>query len=125
MTFSRTLALAGGIVLPIIETLRRWEQLGDPRAFPAWFDDWIIGALLLYGWWRTRPGATGGRPMLAAAWGFACGMGYMSFFIQLDELSQSDPSGLPSTTVVVIKGVMVSVAVVALIATLSSRSSDR
>jgi hypothetical protein len=118
--FSRVLALAAGFVLPAIETARRWNELGDIRLFPFWFDDWIIGLFLLYGFWRTRTDVTAGRPALAAAWGFACGMGYASFFSQLYELSSPDPSGLQSITVVTIKGVMLAIATVALILTLRS-----
>jgi hypothetical protein len=68
MKFSRTLALVAGIVLPIVETIRRRHQLGDPWAWPAWLDDWIIGLFLLYGWWRTRFfDVSSGRPILAGA----------------------------------------------------------
>jgi hypothetical protein len=123
MVFSRAVALFGGIVLPIVETIRRWHQLGDPRMAPAWLDDWIIGAFLLYGWWRTRDGRAGGRAVLAAAWGVGCGMGYTSFFGQLAELSNPDPSGLPSTAIVATKGVMLTLGVLALVATL--RAGDR
>jgi hypothetical protein len=46
-------------------------------------------------------------------------MGYTSFFSELANLDQTDPSGYPSATVAVIKGVMLLLAVIALIATLS------
>ena len=121
MSLSRALALAGGIVLPILETARRWEQLADPRMFLAWFDDYVIAAFLIYGWWRTKDRDAGGRAVLAAAWAFACGMAYMSLTGTLMELSQPDPSGLASQTVAVIKAVMLLVAVAALIVTLRSR----
>lgn len=55
---------------------------------------------------------------LVAAWGFACGMGYTSFFGQLAALSQSDPSGIQSSIVVAIKGIMLVAALAALIVTL-------
>jgi hypothetical protein len=118
MRFSRALALTAGIVLPAIETARRWSELGDIRLFPFWFDDWIIGGFLLYGFWRTRTDVAAGRPVLAAAWGFGCGMGYASFFSQLYEMSTPDPSGVAPAIVVAIKGVMLTVGVVALILTL-------
>jgi hypothetical protein len=124
--FSRALALFGGIVLPIVETIRRWHQLGDLRMLPFWMDDWIIGGLLLYGWWRTRVGAArGGRAVLAAAWGVGCGMGYASFFSELENLDLADPSGFSSTTVAAVKGVMLAAAITALIATLRSGANER
>ena len=118
MKFSRGLAIAGALFLPIAETIRRWHQLGDITVWPAWLDDWFIGLFLLYGWWRTRVEPESGRPALAAAWGFACAMGYMSFFGQLMELDRGDPSGLPAMNIVIFKGVMLVAALVALMLTL-------
>ena len=121
MAVSRALALAAGLVLPILETTRRWEQLGDIRLLPAWLDDWLIAAFLLYAWWRTGHDAVAGRPWLAAAWGFACGMAYMSFFGTLMELSQPDPSGVSTVTVAAIKALMLAVALAALAGALRSK----
>ena len=120
MKFSRGLAVAAAVFLPIAETIRRWHQLADITIWPAWLDDWFIGLFLLYGWWRTRHDVDGGRPALAAGWGFACAMGYMSFFGQLMELDRGDPSGLPAANIVVLKGVMLVIALVALVLTLSA-----
>jgi hypothetical protein len=114
MRFSRALAIIGGVVLPLAETFRRARQLGDPAMWPFWLDDWIIGAFLLYGFWRTRDPGTNGRPILAAAWGFACGMAYTSFFAQLAMLHFPDPSGVPSSAIAAIKGMMLAVALAAL-----------
>src|SRR5256885_5881231 len=50
---------------------------------PALFDDYILGALLLYGAWRVTKDARSGQRYLAAGWGFMCGMAYYSFFEQL------------------------------------------
>jgi energy-coupling factor transporter transmembrane protein EcfT len=118
LQFSRRLAIAAGVILPLVETARRWGQLGELRVWPFWLDDFAIGGFLLYGAWQTRAADARGVSTLAAAWGFACGMGYSSFFGQLAELSQSDPSGLQSSVVVAIKGVMMLLAITALIVTL-------
>jgi hypothetical protein len=80
MQFSRGLALVGGLALPVLETPRRWHQLGDWRNWPFWLDDWVIGALLLMGYWLTRRNLAHGRPYLAAACGFACSSASDSFF---------------------------------------------
>jgi len=34
LTFSRRVALICGLLLPIVETIRRWPQLGDIRIWP-------------------------------------------------------------------------------------------
>jgi hypothetical protein len=103
-------------MLPVVETLRRWHQLGDLRVWPSWLDDWAIGAFLLFGAWQSRSGSARGRAVLAAAWGFACGLGYASFFSQIEDLSSADPSGFPSAVVAAIKGMMLTWGVVALVA---------
>jgi hypothetical protein len=118
MKFSRGLAMIAGVVLPIGETIRRWHQLADIRMAPAWLDDWIIGLFLLYGAWRTRRSDRSGRAVLAAAWGFACGMAYASFFMQWQHIGDLDPSGIAGAKVVAIKGVMMVAAVTALVLTL-------
>ena len=121
MAFSRAVAILGGIVLPLIETYRRWHQLGNWRMAPAWLDDWLIGGFLLYAAWRTREGAPpGGRQILVAAWGFACGMGLSSFIAQLANLEQADSSGASSALVAAIKGLMLGLGISALSSVLRS-----
>ncbi|HEY1404412.1 MAG TPA: hypothetical protein VGB05_09820, partial [Pyrinomonadaceae bacterium] len=79
--FSRRLAIAFGILAPLGETFRRWSTW---REFPPnLFDDYIMGAFLLYGAWRAGRDLRSGQRFLAAAWAFACGLGYYSFFGQL------------------------------------------
>jgi hypothetical protein len=119
---SRALALVVGIFVPIAELYRRRQQLGDVAMFPFWFDDVLIGAFLLYGWWRTGSDPERGRLPLAAAWAFMGGMAYGSFFAQLAELSKPDPSGASPIIVVAIKGIGVVLAPVGV--WLTTRSGD-
>jgi hypothetical protein len=35
LTFSRRLAIVFGVLLPIVENIRRWPQLGDVRRWPS------------------------------------------------------------------------------------------
>ena len=115
---SRGLALAGGILAPLAETIRRWSTW---RESPAnLFDDYIIGGFLLYGFWRTGKNLRDGQRVLAAAWAFACGLGYYSFFGQLNSmrLGVIDPAPISSGWVLLIKGVAVTLAVVALVSSL-------
>ena len=116
--FSRRLAIVLGILTPLAETIRRWHQLNQLKVLPFWLDDYLIGALLLYGAWRTGKDFRNGRRFLAAAWGFTCGMVYPSFFTQLTLLNEPDPSGFPSSLVAVIKGVGFALAITALVVTL-------
>ena len=120
LAFSRRLAIAGGIILPLGETARRWHQLGDPRMWLPWFDDIAIAGFLLYGAWRTRHDASG-RPILAAAWGFACGLGYASFVFSLLTPETVDASGFSMQVAVAVKGVMLAAGIAGLIGALRGK----
>jgi hypothetical protein len=111
-----------GIALPTAELYRRRHQLGDLAMFPSWFDDVLIGAFLLYGWWRTRIDPDRGRLPLAAAWAFLGGMAYGSFFAQLAQIDRPDPSGAPPVAVIAIKGIGLVLAPIAIWLTTRSRS---
>lgn len=124
LSFSRRVAIVFGVVTPLTETVRRWHQLGQWQYLPAWLDDYILGAFLLYGAYRAGKDAKTGRRFLAAAWGFVCGMGYSSFFMQLARLHEDDPAPIPSVWVAVIKGVGLAIAVLALIGSLKESNAD-
>jgi hypothetical protein len=121
MRFSRTLAVIFGVLAPLAETARRWHTWrGDP---PALFDDYFMGAFLLLGAWAASRRWASGQRVLAAAWGFTCGLGYYSFFEQLRRyrIGETDPSAIPSGAVVAIKGVGILLAGAALVMTLAAR----
>jgi hypothetical protein len=63
-------------------------------------------------------GRDDGRPVLAAAWGFMCGLAYYSFFGHLQRLSEADPSGLSPLWVVAVKGVGLALGIAGLITAL-------
>ena len=116
--FSRWLAIIGGVVIPLLETVRRWSTWQQTPA--QLFDDYILGAFLLFGAWRVSKDVRSGQRFLAAAWAFACGLGYYSFFGQLDNLrrGQSDPAPVASEWVLLIKGIAWGLAILALIVSL-------
>jgi hypothetical protein len=116
--FSRRLAIVGGILAPLGETIRRWNTWQESP--PNLFDDYIMGAFLLYGAWSTGKNVRSGQRFLTAAWAFACGLGYYSFFGQLKSLrlGEIDPAPISSEWVLLIKGVAVTLAIIALVVTL-------
>lgn len=116
--FSRWLAIVGGILAPLLETIRRWSTWQQSPA--NLFDDYIMGAFLLYGAWRVGKDIRSGQRFLVAAWAFACGLGYYSFFGQLDSLrlGQHDPAPIASEWVLLIKGIAWGSAIIALVISL-------
>lgn len=82
-----------------------------------------MGALLLAGAWVAGRNFYPGQRLLAAAWGFTCGLGYYSFFDQLRryQLGEIDPAPISSAWVLAIKGGGVLLAIAALIATLKAK----
>jgi len=116
--FSRRLAIVIGILAPVGETMRRWSTWKqDP---PSLFDDYILGAFLLYGAWRVGKDVYSGQRFLAAAWAFTCGMAYLSFFGHWARLraGEVDPAPIASKWVLMIKGVGLVLGVVALVVSL-------
>lgn len=118
ISFSRYLAIVLGIVTPLAETVRRWSSWQEYP--PALFDDYVIGALLLYGAWRVGKDVRSGQRFLVAGWAFMCGMAFGSFFDQVQRyrLGISDPAPIPSIWVAVIKGVGLALGIVALLVSL-------
>ena len=117
MRFELIAAYAMGMALPVLETLRRRTNF---ETISGYVDDFIAGGLLLYAARAVSRKRPSGPALLVAAWAVLCGGLYNSFFYQL-ERSANDVSGLPNTTVVVIKGVLYATALVALV--LSVRSA--
>ena len=115
ISFSRYLAIVFGILTPLAETIRRWSTWRENP--PALFDDYILGAFLLYGAWRVSRDARSGQRFLAAAWAFMCGMAYGSFFEQLHryQMGMADPAPIASGWVVLIKGVGFGLGIIALV----------
>jgi hypothetical protein len=65
------------------------------------------------------------RPkLLAGAWGIFCGGSYYSFFAQLCATAASDISGFPNSAVVVIKGVIFAIAIVAFVRSITASTEN-
>src|SRR5262245_45186234 len=102
--FSRCLAFVLGLVAPVLETIRRWSTWQDNPA--ALFDDYVLASFLLYGAWRVGKDPVSGQRFLAAGWGVAFGMVFLSFFGQLNALrtGEVDPAPIASEWVLAVKG---------------------
>lgn len=126
MRFSRGLAWIFGIGTPLVETIRRWGTWFE--YLPATLDDYVLGALLVAGAWASGRRKSYGDRLLAAAWGFTCGMGFSSVFMQWRayQLGMDDPAPIPTFWVFVIKAVGTTLAAVALWLTIrGSEAHDR
>lgn len=122
LAVSRRLAYVFGVVTPLAETVRRWGTWWDDP--PAFLDDFFLGAFLVAGAWAARRSTSpAGRPLLAAAWGFACGMAYSSIAFHWAMLREgrTDPAPIPSIWVFGIKVVGGALFVVALLLTVTHR----
>lgn len=123
--FSRNLAIFLGIITPLLETIRRWHTWQEnPSAF---FDDYILGGLLLYGAWRVGKDPQSGQRFLAAAWGFSFGMVFSSFFWQLEQmrLGAIDPAPISSGWVAIIKGIGFVLVIIGFITSLRKISVEK
>lgn len=118
MKVSRYLAIVLGIITPLAETVRRWSTWRQNP--PALFDDYLLGAFLLFAAWRVGKDARTGQRFLAAAWAFMCGLAYYSFFDQMHryQLGMNDPAPISSGWVALIKGIGLVLGILALVLSL-------
>ena len=121
-----TLAFAMGLFLPIAETVRRFHQLTDLTAFFSWFDDYILGGILLVSAWMVHKQRHNAVSYLIGAWGIGTGALFLSFLGQLHfarEESQ-DPGGVFSVMFVLIaKGIILGVMIVGLMRSIKAAGS--
>lgn len=119
----RRFAVFIGAFCVVGETVRRWHTWREWP--PSFFDDYLIGAFLFYGAWACARDERRGRPWLAAAWAFACGLGYASFFGHLQqayfEPAKPDPAPIPHVWLTALIGTGWLLCVAALFFTLVKR----
>jgi hypothetical protein len=118
------LAFVGGVLTPLLETIRRWDHLSDLRYFVSWFDDYLIGGFLIFAAYKTYKSIPDGQKYLSGAWGIATGMAFYSFFMQIQSLDRADPAPVASSTVAIVKGVMLVTCIVCLIFSLTEKLND-
>jgi hypothetical protein len=116
-----------GAALPALETIRRWHQMSDPHYFLSWFDDYLLGAFLLFAAYKARKNAETGQKFLSAAWGAATAGLFLSFIGQLNALNlhTPDPAPVSSVWVAVIKGLILLLCLIALIGSLQAQPTKK
>lgn len=102
---SATMAMVMGIFLPLAETVRRSNQIFDFTQFLYWFDDYILGAVLLIAVYLVRKKSPRSNSFLIAAWGVVSGALFLSLLGQLEYYvtGGGDPGILPTNLVTVAK----------------------
>jgi hypothetical protein len=118
ITYSKNLAFIIGALIPIAETIRRRGQLLQLQHFIYWFDDYILGAILLFAGWKAKQNPLEGQKYLSAAWGLTTGALFLSTMTQIERLEGTDPSAMPPLTVAVIKALLLILALSGLITSL-------
>ncbi len=102
------MAIFMGIFLPLAETVRRFKQLTDLDNFFFWFDDYILGGVLLLSAWMVKMRKSNAISYMIAAWGIGTGALFLSFLGQFDYVkSNTDAGGIFSVWfVLIVKGLI-------------------
>lgn len=122
LIISTRMAAIMGVFLPLIETLRRLNQLLDPTRFLNWFDDYMLGGVLLISAYLVKKKANDSISLLIAAWGFASGALFLSFLVQFDVYGKSDPGIFPTGLVAFGKGIILAYMLIGLYLAIKSNS---
>jgi hypothetical protein len=110
------LAIVMGLFLPLAETVRRSNQLFDLTRFFNWFDDYVLGAILLTAVYLVRKKSPDSNSFLIAAWGFVAGALFLSFLGQFEYYvtGAGDPGILPTNLVTIAKGLILGYLIIGL-----------
>ena len=102
------MATVMGLFLPIAETVRRSNQIFDLTRFFSWFDDYILGGILLIAVHLVKRRKNNAISFLIAAWGFVAGALFLSFLSQFDYYmtNTSDPGVFSTNFVTIAKGLI-------------------
>lgn len=121
---SMKLAIVMGIFLPLAETVRRSNQLFDLSRFFNWFDDYVLGAILLVIAYLVRKKSPHSNSLLIAAWGFVAGALFLSFLGQFEYYAAGagDPGILPTNLVTIAKGLILGYLIIGLYLSIKANS---
>jgi hypothetical protein len=114
---SAKMAVVMGLLLPVAETVRRIHQILDYTEFFSWFDDYILGAILLWAAYSVFKNKKNSVAYLIAVWGVATGALFLSLLGQLRhyQTTTGDPGIFSTTFVAVAKGLILLYILVGLI----------
>jgi uncharacterized membrane protein HdeD (DUF308 family) len=120
---SVTMAIIMGIFLPLAETVRRANQIFDLTKFFSWFDDYILGIILLTAAYLVKKKRHHSTSFLIAAWGIASGALFLSFLGQFEyyRTPSGDPGIFSTSFVAVAKGLILSYMVTGLYLSIKSQ----
>jgi hypothetical protein len=97
-----------GVFLPLAETVRRSNQIFDLTKFFSWFDDYMLGFVLLIAVYSVKKNINNSIAFLIAAWGFVSGALFLSFLAQFDyyKIPTGDPGIFSTSFVAIAKGLI-------------------
>ena len=122
MRFEIVAAFAMGVLIPVLETVRR--GIGHWAInFTTMFEDYAGGALMLIGAWGAYRAKPWGSVFLVLAWGAYCGLVTSSFSAQLEETIRGTADEPHNLVVVVVKFLLWSIGVISLV--LSFRAATK
>jgi hypothetical protein len=117
------MAIIMGIFLPLAETVRRVNQIFDLTKFFSWFDDYILGIILLIAAYLVKKKRHNSTSLLIAAWGIASGALFLSFLGQFEyyRTPSGDPGIFSTSFVAVAKGLILSYMLIGLYLSIKSQ----
>jgi hypothetical protein len=125
LKISIRMATIMGVFLPFIETVRRSNQILDPTKFLNWFDDYMLGCVLLISVYLVRKRVSNSISYLIATWGFASGALFLSFLAQFDIYAKSDPGIFPTQLVAIVKGLILGYMLTGLYLAIQANSAEQ
>lgn len=91
LLLSMRMAFVMGILLPLAETVRRIQEVLALQNILHWFDDYILGAVLLLAAYTVLKQKQNSAQYLTAAWETAAGALGLSLMGQIDGLLSGTP----------------------------------
>jgi hypothetical protein len=120
---SVAMAIIMGIFLPLAETVRRVNQIFDLTEFFSWFDDYILGIVLLIAAYLVKKKRDNSTSYLIAGWGIVSGALFLSFLGQFEyyRIPSGDPGIFSTSFVLIAKGLILGYMLIGLYLSIKSQ----